>query len=75
MKFRGKVVHHVFSPGSKSEHQAVALLTPDGPLKLRRVGGNPFADPELEKLVGHEIDCEGEVHQQQLVLRNWSAAE
>jgi hypothetical protein len=68
MKYRGKVVRQQVSAGSKSEHEAVVLLTSQGPLKLRRSGGNPFRDPELEKLVGHEIDCDGELHQGQLLM-------
>jgi hypothetical protein len=72
MKFQGKVVRHPFAIGSKSEHQAVALLTSEGPLKLRRAGGNPFVDPELEKLVGREIDCDGEMHQGQLLMTRWN---
>lgn len=73
MKYHGKVVRQKFGAGTKSEHQAVALLTPDGPIKLRRPGGNPFHDPELEKLVGREIACDGDVYQGQLVLRSWDA--
>jgi hypothetical protein len=71
MRYNGKVVHQQFGAGSKSEHQAVALLTSDGPLKLRRAGGNPFRDPELEKLVGSEIAAEGELHQGQLLMTRW----
>jgi len=71
MQYRGNVVRQRTGAGSKSEHQAVVLLTPDGELKLRRPGGNPFHDAELEKLVGREIDCDGEVHQGQLLLTRW----
>ncbi len=34
MKCHGKVVRQEFGAGSKSEHPAVMLLTPQGPLKL-----------------------------------------
>lgn len=71
MRYSGKVVQQRFGGGSKSEHEAVTLLTPEGPLKLRRAGGNPFHDPELEKLVGREIAAEGEVHQGQLLMTGW----
>lgn len=71
MQYHGKVVHQKFAPGSKSEHDAVALMTPEGALKLRRAGGNPFHDPELEKLVGLEIVAEGEMHRGQLLLTRW----
>jgi len=72
MKCHGKVVWQSFGAGSKSEHEAVVLLTAQGPLKLRRHGGNPFRDPELEKLVGRGIDCDGEIHQGQLLLTRWN---
>ena len=71
MRYHGKVARQPFAAGSKSEHEAVVLQTPAGPLKLRRAGGNPFHDPELEKLVGREITCEGEIHQGQLLLTRW----
>ena len=71
MKYQGRVAHGSFATGSKSEHRAVVLLTPDGPLKLRRPGGNPFQDPELEKLVGQEILCDGEIHAGQLMMQQW----
>jgi hypothetical protein len=71
MKFRGKVVQQPWGVGSKSDHLAVVLQTPQGELKLRRAGGNPFRDPELERLVGKEIACEGEVHAGQLLMTKW----
>lgn len=70
-QFQGKVVLEQLSKGSKSEHQAVVLLTDSGPMKLRRLGGNPFDDAELKKLVGHEITCDGSVHQSQLLMTHW----
>ena len=74
MQYHGKVVRQPFGEDSKSDHQAVVLLTPQGPLKLRRPGGNPFLDPELEKLVGQVIACDGELHQGQLLMTNWNVA-
>jgi hypothetical protein len=71
MRISGRVVHQPFGVGSKSEHQAVTLLTEAGPLKLRRPGGNPFQDPELERLVGSQIVAEGELHQGQLLMTHW----
>jgi hypothetical protein len=71
MQFQGKVARQHWGGESKSAHEAVVLLTPEGALKLRRVGGNPFADPELDRLVGKEIQVEGEVRQNQLVMANW----
>jgi hypothetical protein len=72
MQYQGKVVRQRVSADSKSEHQAVVLLTPQGALKLRRPGGNPFQDPELEELVGREIICDGEMYQGQLLMTRWN---
>jgi hypothetical protein len=74
MRYHGTVSRLQLNPGSKSAHSAVVLVTSDGPLKLRRAGGNPFADRELDRLVGLELDCEGQVHQGQLILENWRIA-
>jgi hypothetical protein len=71
MEFRGQVTRQVVAAGSKSEHEAVVLLTDSGPLKLRRAGANPFHDAELEKLIGHNIRCDGVVHAGQLLMSNW----
>lgn len=57
----GKVIRKTFSAGSKSEHEAVYLDTGDNSYKLKRAGGNPFFDAELEKLVGKEITVTGRV--------------
>ena len=71
MEFQGKVVRQAWGGDSKSAHPAVVLQTPDGALKLRRPGGNPFHDPELEKLVGKDIACEGVVQSGQLLMTRW----
>jgi hypothetical protein len=44
------------------------LVTDEGEYKLRRQEGNPFFDPELEKLVGKTICCEGFAHQYTFVM-------
>jgi hypothetical protein len=72
MKYQGTVARRPFAAGTKSDHEAVVLLTPDGPLKLRRPGGNPFRDDTLDGLVGHEIECDGELHAGQLVMNRWT---
>jgi hypothetical protein len=61
MIFKGTVIKKLFARGSKSEHEAVCLVTDQGEYVMRRQGGNPFSDPELDKLVGKWIHCEGEV--------------
>lgn len=55
----GKVITQNVSAGSKSEHQAVCLQTSNGIYILRRFGGNPFYDDELQKLVGKQISTSG----------------
>ncbi len=64
----GKVVRKRFAEGSKSEHDAVMLVTGDKEYKLRRQGGNPFFDPELEALVGRTISCQGLEHDYTFIM-------
>jgi hypothetical protein len=61
MEHRGRVVRKLVGKGSKSEREAVVLRTETGDHILRRLGGNAFRDPELEKLVGKDVVCEGDV--------------
>jgi hypothetical protein len=70
-EFTGKVVKGPFGTGSKSEHEAVYLDSDKGRYVLRRQGGNPFYDPELQKLVGRDIRCTGEVHDYLLMISSW----
>lgn len=55
----GKVITQTVSANSKSEHEAVCLQTNSGTYVLRREGGNPFYDADLQKLVGKQITCTG----------------
>ncbi len=71
----GKVTKKSFARGSKSEHDAVFLETGQGQYVLRRVGGNPFRDPQLEQLVGKTIRCRGEAKGYTLVITDWSDAQ
>jgi hypothetical protein len=54
-------VKRPFGAGTKSEHDAVLLVTKDKEYVLRRQGGNAFQDPELERLVGKRVRCTGTV--------------
>jgi len=45
-RYSGSVVKRPFGVGSKSEHDAIFLVTKDGDYVLRRQGGNAFSDPE-----------------------------
>ena len=56
---KGTVARRPYAVGSKSEHEAVMLVTDEGEYRLQRKGGNPFNDPSLERLVGKRIEAEG----------------
>lgn len=61
-----------WASASKSAHDAVCLQAGGRTLKLRRAGGNPFHDPELEKLVGKFIEGEGTLlDASTLLLSSW----
>jgi hypothetical protein len=70
-EFRGLVSRHTVAEGSKSERDAVVLVTEGGELTLRRMGGNPFADPELDALVGRRLRFTGTVRGTTLIVRDW----
>lgn len=73
MTLQGQVVRKRLSAGSKSEHEAIVLVTPDGQeYKLRRQEGNPFRDPELDVLEGKRIECEGVLRNGQIILARWT---
>jgi hypothetical protein len=67
----GIVVKKEVGRGTKSEHDAVMIVTGDGEYKLRRRGGNPFVDPVLSELVGKRIRANGEVDAGQLIMSAW----
>ena len=71
-QLRGHVISKQFAPGSKSEHDAVVLVTAAGEYVLRRRRGNPFQDDELDGLVGHEIVCRGDVAGHTVIMSEWS---
>ena len=39
---------------------------------MRRQGGNPFSDSEMDKLVGKQIRCESEVVGYTLLMTAWT---
>ena len=72
MKLRGTVVRRVVGLGSKSERDAIVLVTDrQAELILRNSGGNPLFDPTLEALVGKQIQCEGTEHGQTLIMESY----
>lgn len=58
----GRVILKKFAQGSKSEHDAVCLVTDHDTFILRRVGGNAFYDEILRSLVGKNITTLGTVN-------------
>ena len=71
MPYAGKVIKKHWGAGSKSEHEAVVLVSVDGEYKLRRQGGNPFVDPVLNGLVGKRIECHGVISGAMLLMSEW----
>lgn len=69
---RGRVEKKPIAAGSKSEHVGVVLVSEEGEYELRRVGGNAFQDPELEKLVGKDLRVAGEERGSTLIVSEWS---
>jgi hypothetical protein len=72
MECTGTVVRKPFAVGSKSERDAVMLHTAAGDYVLRILGGNPFADPRLDALVGKRIRAHGELHGYTFIMRDWA---
>lgn len=75
MKLRGHVTKKILNRGTKSEHEGLVLLSPEGEFKLRRQGGNPFWDETLASLEGKDIEGEGIVRKQQFILSRWKTLE
>ena len=69
--YKGKVVSRTTGRGSKSEHEAVMLETRNKEYVLRIKGGNPFSNPQLDKLVGKTIKATGELADYVLFLEDW----
>ena len=76
IQVKGRVVRKRVGAGSKSDHSAVCLQTARGQeYVLRRMGGNAFEDPELDALVDQEIEGEGKLAGQTLILTNFRTRE
>ncbi len=71
MQKQGKVIVRRVSRGSKSERDAVCLVTSDGEMVLRRKGGNPFHDPTLLELEGKTIRATGFEKGQTFFITDW----
>ena len=72
-RWHGNVVRKRVAPGSKSDRSAVVMISDADSREyvLRRLGGNPFQDPELDELVGHHLQCEGDLSGQTLILKQY----
>ena len=73
--FSGEVVCRPVSTGSKSEREAVELVTGDATYVLRRPGGNPFRDPVLDALVGKRVTFHGEVRGHVFFVDRWEVGD
>lgn len=71
MEWHGIVKRKVIRRGTKSEHQALVLVLPEGEYKLRRVGGNPFWDETLAPLEDQVISCTGELDGNEIFMDSW----
>ena len=58
-KKRGQVTRGTYGGGTKSEREAVMIETSEGRYVLRRKNGPAFGDTELDRYVGHTIECDG----------------
>jgi hypothetical protein len=82
MQYRGDVVLKKVDIGSKSERDAVFLANiknsrylDNRDIEMRRPGGSPFHDDILRQLVGHKIECSGDVYGYNgnfLFISNWN---
>ena len=61
MELTGRVIKKQIAIGSKSDRAAVCLVSGGREYVLRRKDGNPFYDPQLEKLVGKQIRAAGDI--------------
>lgn len=71
LHYKGRVIKRPFAVGSKSERDAVMLSTPKGDLVLKIRGHHPFEDPELEALVGEEVELKAFRNGSHLIVVEW----
>ncbi|MEJ6000774.1 hypothetical protein [Paucibacter soli] len=71
----GTVVKRLLAQGSKSEHRGMVLEDARGQQHvLRRVGGNPFRDSELEALEGRRLRLLGRAAEDFFLVERWEEA-
>jgi hypothetical protein len=71
VEIEGRVTRKRINVGSKSEHQAMVLVTKDGEFKLRRQGGHPFSDPDVQALHGKRIRAKGIIAAGQFLMETY----
>ena len=71
MEIEGLVLRKRINVGSKSEHEATVIATRDGEFKLRRQGGHPFSDPEVQALAGQRIRARGFMAAGQFLMESY----
>ena len=71
MELLGIVERRRVATGSKSERDAVVLRTAEGSYHLRRRGGHPLQDENLEALVGMRIRAQGSIAGPTFILDSW----
>jgi hypothetical protein len=67
---RGRVILGPYGKGTKSEHDAVLLVTSEDRYLLRRKDGPSFNDLELKKYIGREVECDGFLVGTSLIAEN-----
>jgi hypothetical protein len=70
-RLEGRVVLKRINPGSKSDHEAAVLVSPQGEFKLRRRGAPPFGDEEVMRLAGKRIRGIGLVSAGQFIVDSY----
>jgi hypothetical protein len=73
-RYEGVVVRKRVAAGSKSDREAVVLEAGED-LVLRIRGGNAFADPRLDALVGKRIRGTGTRTGYTLILDEWEVVD
>lgn len=59
MVITGKAIKKPFAKGSKSEHDAIYIVTSQGEYVLRKKNDNPFENKTLQSFIGKNVKAEG----------------
>ena len=72
MEIKGNIFRKTVSKGSKSEHSAVCIRIDEKTYQVRERGKNAFNNPELDSLVGKEIQASGDIVGNVFFVRNYT---